>query len=372
MQWYHSKAMRMYSETIRAWQRHITLVASLCLLTPACGEPTANVTAESLGLPQVKRPNAATPGTIRAFLGAAAGTLSITAANGNALESRPGSPLLADDRLVLGDDGLAVVIFTNGNVLRLEGPLDQELRTLAGFDSAPIGDDLETQLVAALSDADRTRLSAENERIGGWQLRLTALEAPAPEAEERSLKPGKQARKDEPPQASNTDTVPRMDGAAKSSAGELPTDLRRKEGEKTSSTQGQNRPENPAKKTKGKEKDEDLGGGPPSSVRSGKAPGKADPPTSPAGPTWTFTEAYWTTSKSKIDIPPAISTRIIRCLPTTKGPRRLVTLVLKSGVIRKFNIQGKRLCDPKIIGQRIPSTSQSGSLQLSFELSRAP
>ncbi|HGG57233.1 MAG TPA: hypothetical protein ENK31_05510 [Nannocystis exedens] len=371
MQWYHSKVMRMHSETIRAWRRHIALVASLCLLTPACGEPTANVTAESLGLPQVKRPNAATPGKTRAFLGAAAGTLSITAANGNALENRPGSPLLADDRLVLGDDGLAVVIFTNGNVLRLEGPLDQELRTLAGFDSAPIGDDLETQLVAALSDADRTRLSAENERIGGWQLRLTALEAPAPESEERPLQSRTKDRKEDPPKPIPNDTpISRMDGAPKLRAGGLPTDLRQKESDKTDGTQGQNRPESPTKKTK--EKGEDLGGGLPSGVRSGNSPARTGTPTSPAGPIWTLTSAHWTTSGSKIEIPPAISTKIIRCLPTTKGPRKLVTLVLRSGLIREFDVQGKRLCDPEIIGQRIPGTSQSGSLQLSFELTRAP
>ncbi len=364
--------MGVYSKTIRTWQRQITLIAGLCLLAPACSDPPPSATAESLGLPQIERPSAATPGATRAFLGAAAGTLSIAAANGKALESRAGTPLLADDRLVLGDDGLAVVIFTNGNVLRLEGPIDQELRALAGFDSPPVNDDLETQLVAALSDADRTRLSAENERIGGWQLRLTALEAPAPE----SAPEPRTSRNDEPPEPRSADTpVERMDDSAKLGVGGLPPGQSQRTTGKAKGAQGRMRPQGaPAKKPRAKEEDfervlppgitsKNAPGGAPSSPRK-----SADTPTLP----WSLTGAKWTSSGSEVRIPKALRTKLVNCLPKPQGSASTsVDLVVESGRILKVTISGGLTC-PQVIDTRIDGLSQSGTLRLQFKTTQAP
>ena len=362
--------MGMYSGVIRAWQRHITLVAGLFLLAPACTEPAASATAESLGLPQIERPSAATQGAPRAFLGAVAGTLSIAAANGETIESHAGTPLLADDRLTLGDGGLAVVIYTNGNVLRIEGPLDQELRTLAGFDSPPPNGDLETQLVAALSDADRTRLSAENERIGGWQLRVTALEAPAPESEERSEDASKGAPRtpsaDEPPRRMDTPFVAGMGGLGDVTA----TRTSEADGEKDDKDAGDGAlSQGRIKKTVHEPKLEKKPASP-SGISSGtasKTTGTADTAS------WSLKSAKWATSGSKVRIPTTITKKIASCLPEAKGSgTRQVDLLLEFGVIRKVTIKGGPPCDPKIIGTHIDGVDQSGSVHLTFKPKKAP
>jgi len=350
--------MGMFSAGITGLSRRLAIAIWFLSTTPGCNTSPKDLDATALGLPLRDRPEAATRGAPRAFLGAAAGELTITAANGASIDPLAGAPLLADDHLRLGADGLAVVIFTTGNVLRLQGPIEQDLRGLAGFDSPPVGDKLETQLVAALSDADRERLGADNERIGGWQLRVTALEAPAPQEEQQlpGKPPAESAGNDDPA----ADALPLEDVSAEvTSDGKEATTFA---GERT-----------PWADDASKSKSSHLQTG---SKRATNGEVSEDKQTihgpmvktTPSPPPWSLVATNWTISGDKVKVPDKLGRSIVACLRTVRGPRALVELELESGVIRSVKVvQANLKCVDEFKGVNFQGISTSGSIRMIFD-----
>lgn len=379
----------MTRRLLRAVPR-LVLLTGLLTLGPACGEPPKPRDAASLGLPSAPRPAQATQGAAKAFLGAATGDLTLTDAEGTPLQAIPGAPLLADDNLSLGEDALVVLIFTNGNVLRIEGPLEQELRGLAGFDSKPVDAGLETQLAAALSDRDRERLGAANERIGGWQLRLKALEAPAPESEpksEENLVPAPDPAMPGPRVSGGKDPavggLPEVDSAgygnnANANANATPDDddpveeakpkdpkSKKKQGAGPDNGQASSkeRPPPPSARPIAGPADE-----PPADEPAPSEPGGAaeeqdsrTPPLSLAGATWIDTQA-------RVAIPTGLRDELAACLRPITGSHVIVELKLRAGTITAIKVLNNSSgCATGFKNRRVDGVSKSGSLRLIFE-----
>lgn len=380
--WYHSGVLRALPRLV--------LLAGMLTLGSACGDPPKPQDAASLGLPSVDRPAQATQGAPKAFLGAATGEMTITDAKSTPLQAIAGAPLLADDKLSLGEDALVVLVFTNGNVLRLQGPLEQELRGLAGFDSKPVDAGLEAQLALALSDSDRERLGAANERIGGWQLRLKALEAPAPEAE------AKAEPEMMPPAPDPAMPDPRVSGGEGPTVGGLPevdsagygngngsavpddddppaeetkpTEPKSKKTQDVGSNNGQastkeERPPAPGARPIAGPRDEPPADEPAPSEFGGAAEEQDSrtPPLSLAG-------ATWIASQARITVPAELRDELAACLRPIAGTHVIVELALSAGKITSVKVlSSSSKCAEGLKGRSFPGISKSGSVRLIFE-----
>ncbi len=389
----------------------LVVVAGLLALGSACGDPPKPRDAASLGLPLVERPAEATRGATRAFLGAATGALTLTDAGGTPLRAVAGAPLLADDRIVLGPDGLAVLIFTNGNVLRLEGALEQEVQGLAGFDSKPVSGGLEAQLVAALSDRDRERLGAANERIGGWQLRLKALEAPAPELAAPPPAPDpapdddddRESKTREEPEAMDAKEAPTEGDGAGDYAGGPPSELAGL-GHKSTGSMGlgdgggqgsgqgskDKKEANTGPSGRPSKSEPDRGSGSSSNdsapAKPGPKPdtrrpgaGEDDPPgaeeiepeTTVQGSVntpLTLRGRTWITSGDQVPIATDLSRRIAACIQPIAGSHVIVELTVSSGTITAIIVRKKDSeCIQDFLHETLPGVSGSGEIRLTFE-----
>ncbi len=385
--WYHSRVLRALPRLV--------LLAGTLTLGSACGDPPKPQDAASLGLPSVDRPAQATHGAPKAFLGAATGELTITDAKSTPLQAIAGAPLLADDKLSLGADALVVLVFTNGNVLRLQGPLERELRGLAGFDSKPVDAGLEAQLALALSDSDRERLGAANERIGGWQLRLKALEAPAPEAEPRGMEEAKDEDEDETKNETEIELQPDPDTALPPpAAGDdktTKTPNRRESGSAygrggLQSGVGSDAPEEDSDR-----REIPFGGLDHASSKNGRTPKNATMPIddrpsagdgaepTPAEPSKRAEEqseeaplslagATWIASQARITVPAELRDELAACLRPIAGSHVIVDLALSAGSITSVKVHSNSSkCAEGLKGRRFAGISDSGSVRLVFE-----
>ncbi|MEZ4450133.1 MAG: hypothetical protein R3B09_11705 [Nannocystaceae bacterium] len=153
------------------------LVVALGLAGCSGGEAPPEFKALNTG---VERPGV-DKGDVVAYLVASDGALVIRDAEGQEIAVAPGTPLLASDTLTPAKEALALVLLHNGYTVRVDGGVTLRIDALAVFKDPPATRSIEDQLRASLSDQERGRLGDAGERIGGWQLRRTALDALAPE-----------------------------------------------------------------------------------------------------------------------------------------------------------------------------------------------
>ncbi len=331
----------------------------------------------TLGLPTVARSSDATQGAAKAYLGPFDGNLAVTAANSSNLTPAVGTPLLADDLVKLGEDGLAVILYANGNVLRLEGPLELPLRQLVGFDDPPVAADFESRLRNALTQADRNRLLDSGERIGGWQLRLRALDSvAAEEAEvEEALPKGElneamdHEDEDEDGYAgADLETEKSRESAKDSFASTHPNNEKRADNKPRDPT--------PAKQSKQAGPAPAPGAGDPTPPPAAKQPKNSTPATE-AGQsasetdlvkTWQQVSAKWSASGDSFTVPANLASDITHCLQTHIQRRARVVITAAAGKITRFEVEGANLkCAAQFVGRTIPKTQMSGELRVVFE-----
>ncbi len=319
------------------------LIGSLLLtigLGVGCNQATqATFDPAPLGLPTVARASDATQGTVKAYLGPFDGTFTVTAANDATVSPAVGTPLLADDRLDLGEDGLAVILFANGNVLRIEGPLALPLNELIGYDDPPVAADFESRLRSALTKADRQRL-LKSERIGGWQLRLRAVDGVAAEPE---LVPEK--------------TKERLTKPVKDGYGGMGRDEKSRE---------DTNPLDPSQDIDG---DFSQALPPPKEIQNqgtskhSTGPGRGDT----TG--WQQVSAKWVANEESIALPEALHNDMVHCLQPLLQTHVTILLTVVDGNITAFEIEGSQAtCLKKLVGRSVPGTHASGKLRVVFEL----
>ncbi|MCA9659622.1 MAG: hypothetical protein KC486_14860, partial [Myxococcales bacterium] len=361
----------------------------------ACNSAAAELDAAALDLPTIQRPGAATQGAAKAFLGPFAGDVTLTAANGASIDAAAGAPLLGDDRLHVAAGGLAVVLFTNGKVLRVEGEFDQAIRDLAGFGDPPGGADLEVQLRGALSKSDRERLVASSERIGGWQLRLKALDGVAAEEADLAAVPMSEPAKDdaaktaadpkpEPKEEADEEGLPGAGGEEKEPKDPVVGDgggdgrIGAGGGDTSAGYGGVSKPPPPQQSKR-----------PPPSTETASAPTTKNSESRPldAGlrdeqektgeetgkkskssrPPWSFSSAKWTTGDA-VALPTKLRGSIISCLRTLQADDATVDITVDAGTIKKLEIRGVSTlkCVEEYAGWTLTGVSGSGTIRAIF------
>ncbi|MEZ4380453.1 MAG: hypothetical protein R3A79_03850 [Nannocystaceae bacterium] len=377
--------------------RSLVLAVGLVAAGVGCTATPAELDAAALDLPAVERPSAATQGAAKGFLGPFAGGVALTAANDAALEAAAGLPLLADDRLRVDAGGLAVVLFTNGKVLRIEGPFDQAVRDLAGFGDPPGGADLEAQLRGALSPADRERLVASSERIGGWQLRLKALDSVAPEDADAAM-PARAPETEDAKDAKGKEEEPASDGLSAelvgtAPGGEPPRNESSLGGQDTPSLDtgdsygsGERDPNasnagltassssTTTTKKKAKKKDDKA-----SKTNDAPQPQAKDDvarrPLEGGGglesdaPTWRLVSARWVASGDAITLAKDLKGSILACLKALSRDSATVDITVAAGKITKLEVQGvsSLKCVEEFSGRALPGVSASGVIRASLK-----
>lgn len=155
---------------------------ALALLSLSCSGDGARAFTDFKALSTgISRPPATAQGDVVAYLVASDGALTIRDRGGAEVPATAGMPLLADDTLTPAKEALALVLLHNGYTVRVDGGVTLRIDGLAVFASPPATQSIEDQLRASLSSDQRARLGDAGERIGGWQLRRTALDGMAPE-----------------------------------------------------------------------------------------------------------------------------------------------------------------------------------------------
>jgi hypothetical protein len=351
-----------------------------------CNSAPAELDAAALDLPKVARPSAATQGAAKAFLGPFAGDVTLTAANDAAIDAAAGMPLLGDDRLHVDAGGLAVVLFTNGKVLRVEGELDQAIRDLAGFGDPPVAADLEAQLRGALSQTDRARLVASSERIGGWQLRLKALDGVAAEeadvASAPSTEPAKADDAEPARQSAGGKDEAKEESGPSPGSGELEPEESVPLGGGGGGEDGDGSSNNSpygSKKDSDTRKDSDTEKRQPRPDASNSATPKSKSSASTSLDTglrdeeqatkpWQLTAAKWTGGDT-VTLPAKLRGSLTRCLAALKAVDATVDITVDGGTIKKLEVRGVSTlkCVEEYAGWTLTDVSGSGTIRATFK-----